>query len=274
MASEIVEVSAEAGPSRGRVLLEQHFHLICQRLERLSRFSGLPEHEVEELRSWALFKLVENDYHILASWEGRSSFSTFLAVVLVNLMRDYRTHVWGKWRPSAAARRLGTEAILLERLYVRDGLPLDEAIERMRTGHGVSLSRAELERMAGSLPRAKERRRVSEDELLQVAVDGKVESRIEEGERAHTEGRLHQLLTLFLQSLPARDRMLLKLHYWDGLSMAAISPILGHSPRELYSVKDKCLKSIRRHLEKAGLSSDQVRELPGCLHLDFTEDGI
>jgi RNA polymerase sigma factor (sigma-70 family) len=274
MSSELVEVSADARPSHGRMLLEQHFHLICQRLERLSRFSGLPEHEAEELRSWALYKLVENDYRILASWEGRSSFPTFLAIVLVNLMRDYRTHVWGKWRPSAAACRRGPEAVLLERLCIRDSLPLDEAIEWMRTGHGVSLSRAELERMAASLRRGTERRRVSEDELLRIPVDGKVESRVEEGERARTEERLRELLTPLLRSLPAWDRLLLKLHYWDGLSMSAISPILGRPQRELYSVRDRCLKRLRRHLEEAGLSPHQVRDLAGCSHLDLTPSGL
>ena len=272
MAREIVDVSAEAGPPRGRALLEQHFNLILQRLERLSRLSGLPEHEAEELVSWALFKLVENDYRILASWEGRSSFSTFLTVVLVNLMRDYRTHVWGKWRPSAAACRRGPEAVLLEQLCVRDGLPLNEAIERMRTAHGVSLSRAEIERMAASLRRGPERRRVGEEELLRIPVDGEVESRIQEGERARTEERIHEVLSSLLRSLPARDRLLLKLYYWDGLSMAAISPLLGHPQRELYSIRDKCLKSLRRHLEKAGLSMDQIRELPGGSHLDLTPD--
>jgi RNA polymerase sigma factor (sigma-70 family) len=274
MVNELVEVSAEAGPSHGRVLLEQHFHLICQRLERLGRFSRLPEHEAEELRSWALFKLVENDYRILASWEGRSSFSTFLNVVLVNLMRDYRTHVWGKWRPSAAALRRGPEVVLLERLWVRDSLPIDEAIERMRSAHGVSLSRAELEQMAASLRRTAERRRVSEEELLRIPIDGQVEGRIEQGERARTEERLRELLPPLLRSLPARDRLLLKLHYWDGLSMAAISPIVGRPQRELYSIRDKCLKELRRHLEEAGLSPDQVRELPGCLNLDLASNGI
>ena len=275
MAGKLVEVSVDrealprprptrltdAPSSRGRALLEQHFHLIRQRLDRLSRLSGLPEHEAEELRSWALFKLVENDYRILASWEGRSSFSTFLTVVLVNLMRDYRIHVWGKWRPSAAARRRGPEAVLLERLYGRDNLPLDEAIERMRTEHGVSLSRAELERMAASLRRSTERRRVSEEELLRIPIDGQVESRIEDGERARTEERLRELLAPLLRSLPAQDRLLLKLHYWDGLSMAAISPLLGRPQRELYSVRDKCLKKLRHNLEEAGLSPDQVRRL-------------
>ena len=92
----------------------------------LSRRSGLPEHEAEEFRSWALFKLVENDSRVLARWEGRSSFSTYLNVALSNLLRDYRIQVWGKWRPSAQARRGGSMAVLLERLWIRDGLSLDE----------------------------------------------------------------------------------------------------------------------------------------------------
>src|SRR4051812_23554870 len=196
MAGNLVEVSTDCEPfpcprptplpgapsSHGRALLEQHFQLIRQRLDRLSRFSGLPEHEAEEFRSWAVFKLVEKDYRILASWEGRSSFSTFLTVVLVNLMRDYRIRIWGKWRPSAAARRRGPEAVLLERLCIRDGLPVDEAIERMRTEHGVSLSEAELEWMAASLCRRTERQRVGEEGLLRIPVDGQVESRLEDGE--------------------------------------------------------------------------------------------
>jgi len=115
MAGELFEVCADpdslshpswhpnATPHRGKVLLEQHFPLICQELSRLGWLSGLPEDEAEEFRSWALLKLVENDYRILASWQSRSSFSTFLRVVLVNLMKDYRTHLWGRWRPSAAA---------------------------------------------------------------------------------------------------------------------------------------------------------------------------
>jgi DNA-directed RNA polymerase specialized sigma24 family protein len=149
------------------MLLETHFDLICQKLHHLSRHSGLPEHESDELRSWALFKLVEDDYRILTSWQGRSSFPTYLNVVLVNLMRDYRTHVWGKWRPSAAARRLGQEN---------------------------------------------------------------------------------------------------KLHYWDNLSMAAISLLLGRSQRKLYALRDRCLRKIRRQLEKAGLSLDQVKLLLGSAH--------
>lgn len=259
-ASEIEETASSA---KGRKLLESHLGLIQQRLQQLSRRSSLPDHEAEEFRSWALYRLVEDDYRVLASWKGQSSFPTYLTVVLVNLMRDYRIHVWGKWRTSAAARRLGGEAELLERLWHRDGLPLEEAIQRMRTEHGVSLSQAELEELAAKLPPRTERRRVSEEELLRIPVDGKVDSRVEDEEQAHTATQLGEILAPLLQALPDEDRLLLKLHYKDGLSMSAISPLLSRTQRDLYSRRDRCLRKLRASLEKAGLSAAQVKGLFG-----------
>lgn len=84
---------APAGQAcRGRMLFESHSDLVHQRLQSLSRRSNLPDCETGEFLSWALLKLAENDYRIFACWEGRSSFSTYLTVVLVNLLRGY--HRW------------------------------------------------------------------------------------------------------------------------------------------------------------------------------------
>lgn len=257
------QADTEARAIRGKALLESHFDVIQRKLRQLGGRSGLPDHEAEEFRSWALFKLVEDDYRVLGRWEGRCTFSTYLTVILVNLMRDYRIQVWGKWRPSAEARRGGSATVLLERLWVRDGLSLEEAIERMQTEHGVSLSTAELERRAAGLPRRAERRRVGEEELQRVAVDGQVESRMEDRERARTADRLREELPALLRALPAEERLLLRLHYRDGLSMAAISPLLGRQQRELYTLRDRSLRSLRRALQAAGLSPDRVGEVIG-----------
>jgi RNA polymerase sigma factor (sigma-70 family) len=252
---------APSPAARGRSLLETHFDLVRTKIERLSQRSGLPAHEAEELRSWALFKLVEDDYRILGRWEGRSSFSTYLTVVLVNLVRDYRIHVWGKWRPSAAARHEGAEAILLERLLVRDGLSLAEAIVKIQTEHSVSLPAEELERIAAHLPQRTGRRSVGEEELHRIPVDGKVEARLEDKERARATACLREALTPLLLALPPEDILLLKLHYRESLSIAAISRLLGRPQRELYSRRDRCLKRLRSGLEKSGLSADKVSVL-------------
>lgn len=251
--------------ARGRALLETHFDLIQRKLRHLSWRSGLPDCEAEEFRSWALFKLVDDDYRILGSWEGRSSFPTFLRVVLVNLMRDYRIHLWGKWRPTAASRRRGRESVLLEQLLVRDGLSADEAVERLRTVHGVSVAPDELVRLASVVPRRQDRCPVSDEELLHIPVDGQVEIRIEAAERARTASRVRELLVPLLQSLPAEDCLILRLSFFEGLSMAAISRALHRPQRELYTARERCLKKIRRSLEEAGVGAEQIREVIGHL---------
>jgi len=255
-------------------LLEMHYGLIQKKLFHVGRQSGLPEQEAEELRSWALLKLLEDDCRILRAWQGRSSFSTYLTVVLVNLMRDYRTHVWGKWRPSAAARRLGCDVVLLEEMWMRDGLSLDEAAERLRTVHRVCLSRAEIETVAAALPRRVVRRQVGEDELREITVDGRVESRIENAERRQAARRLLETLLPELRALSAEERLLLKLHCRDGLSMAAIAPVLGRPQRELFTCWDRCLKKLRRALERTGLSAGWLRERAGADGWGFLADGI
>lgn len=257
------EAPPPAAPAvRGRELLERHIDLIQHKLRSLGRHSGLPDHEADEFCSWAMFRLVDDDYRLLASWQGRSAFSTYLTVVLVNLMRDYRIHLWGKWRPSAEARRHGAETVLLERLWLRDGLSLGEAIDRLQAERGATLSRAELERIAGSLPRRTPRRRVGEEELQRVGIDGHVEARVEDGERARLAARLQTLLLPRLESLATEDRLLFKLHYQDGLTVAAISHLLGRPQRELYSSRDRCLKQLRQALQEAGLDGEEICALP------------
>ncbi len=255
--------SPSARASRGRELLKEHIVLVRKRLDQISRTSGLPHQEIEEFRAWSLFKLVENDYRILASWEGRSSFPTYLNVALGNLLKDYRTHIWGKWRPSAAAQHEGEAAILLERLWHCNRLPLDEAIDRMRSEHKVELSRDEIERLAARLPQKVERRWVGDDELPEIGVDGRVEERVEDGERARLAERLRAELIPLLRGLPPEERLLLRMSYRDGFTIAAIAPILGRPQKELYTIRDRCLRKLRKALEALGLSPEQVLGLIG-----------
>jgi len=255
--------------NRGRALLETHLDLIQRSLHHLSWRGGLPAAEAEEFRSWALLKLVDDDYRILGSWKGRSSFPTFLSVVLTNLLRDYRVHLWGKWRPSAASRRVGPTGVLLEQLLVRDGLSYAETSERLQAEHGVVLSQEEVARLVAAFPRRQERRRAAEEELLQIPIDGQVEGRVLEWERNRAARRLRELLVPLLRALPAEERRLLKLSFFDGLSMSAIAPILGRPQRELYSIRERCLLKIHRHLAEAGLGADQVGGLLGGLPADL-----
>ena len=67
---------------------------------------------------------------------GRGSLNTYLRVVIERLVLDMRVTNWGKWRPSARARRLGAEAVLFEQLTVRDGQHRGSCRNRSSPRHG------------------------------------------------------------------------------------------------------------------------------------------
>jgi hypothetical protein len=97
-------------------------------------------------------RLFDDDYAILRKFEGRSSISTYLTTVIGRLYNEWRVAEWGKWRPSAEAKRLGDTAITLERLLTRDGLTFSEAVSLLTTRSGPHPSISELEAVYARLP--------------------------------------------------------------------------------------------------------------------------
>jgi DNA-directed RNA polymerase specialized sigma24 family protein len=74
---------------------------------------GLRGADAEDFASAVKTRLIENDYEVLGRFEGRSSLKTYLASVVNRLYLDFQVQRFGKWRPSAEARRLGTVALRL-----------------------------------------------------------------------------------------------------------------------------------------------------------------
>jgi hypothetical protein len=72
---------------------------------------ALSASDAEDFASWARARIIGDDYAVLRSFGGRSSLKTYLTAVFINLFRDYRNEAWGRWRPSAAATRLGPVSI-------------------------------------------------------------------------------------------------------------------------------------------------------------------
>src|SRR5438477_7896350 len=112
---------------------------------------GVSGGDAEDFASTARLALLENDYAVLRSYEGRSSLAGYLAVVFERLLMDQRVHALGKWHPSRAAEHMGPVAILLEKLIVRDRRTIEEALPIMR-GLDPSLTRSDLESMLSRLP--------------------------------------------------------------------------------------------------------------------------
>src|SRR5205807_2076472 len=129
-------------PSRGESMttmphrqevFEEHLLMAEEIIRRICNRHRLSQEEAEDFHSFALLKLIEDDYARLRSFQGRSRLKTFLTVVLHRLLLDYRVQKWGKWRPTAEVRDLGKTAVELDRLLSRDGQTLENAVEILRS---------------------------------------------------------------------------------------------------------------------------------------------
>jgi RNA polymerase sigma factor (sigma-70 family) len=228
----------------------------------IGRRQRLSPTDRDDFASYARLKLIENDYRILRQFGDRSSLRTYLVTVVHRLFLDYRIAQWGKWRPSAEAKRLGPLAVSLERLLSRERLTLHEAVEQLVSTAPDLVSRDVVEALAEQLPTRMARQTVGEEALDQVAVDALgVEEGLVRAEHAGVKARALSALTEALARLPCEDRLLVRLRFESGLSMPQIAALRQVEHKPLYRRMDRLLKQLRGDLEQAGVAATEVRQL-------------
>src|SRR5436305_6561738 len=126
-------------------LFLRHLGTIEMIVAYIARANHLDSLETEEFGAQVKLELIEGNYSIIRKFEGRSSFGTYLTTVIQRMFYQHRVRLWGKWCPSAQARRIGDKAITIERLTSRDGLTFHEAVELMTTGHRAQATVADVE---------------------------------------------------------------------------------------------------------------------------------
>src|SRR6266571_2060133 len=165
--------------------------------------------EAEDFASTVKLRFIENDYEILGRFEGRSSLKTYLTAVVNHLYLDFQTQRYGKWRPSAEARRLGPVALRLESLLYRDGLTFDEACGVLQTDFRVTERREALYELSLGVPRRSNRRPRPDGDVEPPEPRGP--SALEQAERQVMAEKTFLALRRALGRLPAPDRIMLRL---------------------------------------------------------------
>jgi len=238
----------------------------------VARRHRLTPTDAEEFASQARLKLIENDYAVLRAFKGESTLRTYLVTVLSRLFLDDRTARWGRWRPSAAAKRLGATAVLLERLTVRDGLSGDAAIETARTNHQVPESAAQLRDLLQQLP-ARVPRRPPGDEIEDLPDSSPgADAEVAASERTAAQGRIHAALERAIAPLEPRERLILKMRFEDGSRVNEIATAIGEDARRLYRVIEKLVARLRESLTSDGVNAPEVLDLLD--HEGLTEGAI
>ncbi|HEY2092456.1 MAG TPA: sigma-70 family RNA polymerase sigma factor [Thermoanaerobaculia bacterium] len=246
---------------------EERFLANVPTIERIAAFycrrMHLGDADTEDFVSYVKLELIERNYEIIGKFEGRSSFSTYLTTVIHRLLYQQRTKEWGKWRPSAEAKRMGDVAIALERLTTRDGHSLAEAIEMMTTGNAPAASRRELEAIALRLPpRAPRPILVTEEavEDLVTAADDPSDGPISR-ERERLARRAASVLDEIMNSLEPEDRLILKMRFWSAQRIADIAATLHLDAKKTYKRIEKLLGKLRAALERAGIGRKEIDDL-------------
>lgn len=254
---------APSTSSHWEALFLEHLDAVERHAEHVARRSGFRPHEIEDFVSSVRLKLVEDDYAVLRKHRGESSLLGFLRMVVSNHLRDERNRRLGKYRPSAAALRLGTDAIQLDRYVRRDGFEVETAIRMVRERHPEGRSVDELRRVAEELPEHVSRRFVPEEALESRGEPGDAEERARAEEQERVYERVRDGLHGALGDFPDQDLLILRLIFREGLPISKIARVLKLKQRSLYTRRDRCLASLRESLEAAGLTVDEVRDILG-----------
>jgi RNA polymerase sigma factor (sigma-70 family) len=239
-------------------VIERVVAFVCRRYR-------LGENDAEELAAIVRLRLVENDYAILRAYENRSSFATYISIVVQRMALDYRIHAWGKWHASAEAQRLGSLAVDLECLLRRDRRTLDEALAILASKHD-GVTRQSLQLLADSLPeRAPRRRDVDLEEAESVAVTrpGDVEEPMLADERRQASERLSTIMSAVIARLPDDERLILQLRFEGGMTVAQIARALGLDQKLTYRRIERRMREIKDELERSGIASRDVLDLIG-----------
>lgn len=244
-------------------LLRDNLGTVDRIVASLCRRNGLSGDDADDFASWVRMRLVENDYAILGKFRGESQLSTYLTVVISMLFREYRVREWGRWRPSAAAKGLGVVAIRLEMLVYRDGHTLAQAAQVLRSRDGVTLSDREL---AALLAQLKPKRppgppEVGADALAAVPAEARADDLVAGDEADRERRRIEEALRHSLESLSGEDRMMVRMRFWEGMSVADIGRALNLPQKPLYRRLERAFSRLRQELDARGVTIEQVREL-------------
>ena len=247
-------------------LFLEHLRWIERAAEAACRRQGIYGADAEDFAASVKIKLMENDYAAMRGFRGVARIRTYLTTVIMHHLHDHVRERRGRWRPSAAAERLGPPAGQLEALVYRDGFALGQAGELLRTAGRTSLSDAELARLLGRLPPRQPLRPVevaAEPALFAAESPSRADERVAASDADARRERLHLALRRAREKLEPEDQIIVRMHFVDGKTVAEVARALHLEQKPLYRRVEGLRARLREHLEQEGVGPRDVREILG-----------
>lgn len=253
-------------------LFESNLALIDRVIDGVCRRAGVFGADAEDFASAAKLALIDNDYAVLRPFEGRSSLSTFLVIIIQRFLIDERTRRTGRWHASREAERIGPAGIALERIVRRERRTIDEALPIVQS-IDPTLTRERLVEMEARLPqRAARPRAVDLDASEEFLAGGEsADARAIDAYHQQLSERAGRVIRETLQAMPLEERMIIRFHFGESISIADISGLLRLPQRPLYRRLQSLLQRFRKALTDSGIDARDAAELIGdaTRELDF-----
>jgi RNA polymerase sigma factor for flagellar operon FliA len=265
---------AAIGLSTAAEIYLQHLQAIDRIASSMCRRHGIRGADAEDFASEVRLRLLEDEYAVIRKHRGDSSVTTFLTVVIANLLRDYRIKMWGKWRPSAEAKRLGEAAILLETSMYRDGFSFEDACALLERDARLDVDRTQLREIAKKLPVRAPRRIEGEEALAEVPAISQSDGRVLEAERVEQHTAMHASVTRWIETLANEDQLIIKLRFYEGLSVADVAPSAQCAAEATVCADHSTAPDIVGCIEEGGHRTRSIRFFRICVTLPKSSNRV
>lgn len=256
-----------------------HWSLINRLAGR--KFSGTL---AEEAALYVLDRLQEEDCRRVRSFTGRARFSTFLTALTTRLLEDFSRKRFGRVRPPGWISALGGiwgalfELLCLQRLSVGDAVETMlhrvadrkcveaaawEILEKVTDCGRQQAQEVEFDDQSGNHVKNNGHRRGEhlqgpeecflEDErrkFLETLFKGLLDEQLEGVEHSFA------LILAAGITLTAKERLLLKLCFQDGISVSRAGWMLGMNANQVHGKLRRLLTRLRENFEQAGIGSE------------------
>ena len=217
--------------------------------------------EADECNSYVYEKIIENDYQKIREFKGKSSYKTYITVVISRILID-RMRSSGRWRSSQKALKIGKEAVILEELVFRKKYSFEQAYNTLTTNHNISIEREKAYEIITLLQRKRLTSALPRDvELTDDVSDKKVtlpdEAAINK-ETSKIKGQLDDIVSKMRNLLSNEERLLLRMRFEDNFKISEIARVLKKDRDDIDRKLKAILTKFKEEIVSRNISIDDI----------------
>jgi hypothetical protein len=182
------------------------------------------------------------------------------------MLAQYRVSRWGKWRPSAEAKRLGEKAIILERMMQRDGYTFSEVAQILTTRENSDFTLQELQAVYLRLPQRTERPRFvspTKSAMAEKHEPVALPDELPQAERDRTAAHIGRVLKKYMANLEPEDEAIIRMRFYEGCSGPEIARRLHKEQKKIYKRIDTILSGFRKALAAQQIDAADIESFLG-----------